>query len=549
MSNRWICLSLGALSMIASTAAAQNSFTVRAQSETQAPVSGALIALVSPANQVIEEKLTSSSGVVTFNAPAGDYLVRVRRIGYRPFYSDQIRLPRNEPLILQVESPRVVLQQMVVSASDQCGRINPDAATLAAVWEEITKGLRASQLTSADLKEVIGRVRYRRTVREDGSVISSDSSLAAIFNRRPFGSPDPSSLAVLGYVRGDVEKGWTFFGPDEVVLLSDDFASTHCFRAVRNRNRPSQVGIAFRPAPKRKQSDIQGVIWVDERTSELREVEFRYVNAGVITDFRPGGFCKFRRMPSGAWIVSEFQLRMPNLTRSPIAGSEYRVLDIVEDGGRVYTAEQIIKESGASTLVGIAFDSLTMTPLRDAMVSVGSRGANTDSRGQFSLENLPAGRQIVTVTHTALEALGLLALERVVELKGDTTRVSLATPSAVAVWSRLCGTSAGAKASTDLGVLHGFVRDNSGAPLANAIVTVRYRPYNPMATTASAAPEHDFKVRTDANGHYAACEFNRMSVGTVVATRETVMSKSVVFEFASSLIQRKDLTIAGALKR
>jgi hypothetical protein len=70
-----------------------------------------------------------------------------------------------------------------------------------------------------------------------------------------------------------------------------------------------------------------------------------------------------------------------------------------------------------------------------------------------------------------------------------------------------------------------------------------------MATTASAAPEHDFKVRTDANGHYAACEFNRMSVGTVVATRETVMSKSVVFEFASSLIQRKDLTIAGALKR
>jgi hypothetical protein len=337
MRKRWILLSLCAAMSIASPLAAQNQLVVRAESEMHTPLSGALIALVTKTNVVVEERLSSSSGAVTFNSPAGEYLVRVRRVGFRPYYSSSITLPRREPLLLTVESPRVVLQQMVVSASAQCGKINPDAETLAALWEEITKGLRSSQLTAADIREISKRVLYRRTVKENGSIISTDSTVVSGFSGRPFGSPDTASLVTLGYVRGNVERGWTYFGPDEVVLLSSGFASTHCFRAVRNRNRPNQVGVAFQPAPKRKQSDIKGVIWLDEKTSELRDVQFQYVNAGVLDDFNTGGFSRFRRMPSGAWIVSEWQLRMPRLTRDPRAGSELRVSEIMENGGKVYT--------------------------------------------------------------------------------------------------------------------------------------------------------------------------------------------------------------------
>jgi len=101
--------------------------------------------------------------------------------------------------------------------------------------------------------------------------------------------------------------------PDEAVLLSDGFAATHCFRSVRHRNRPGQIGVAFEPAPKRKRSDIQGVLWLDEASSELREIRFQFVNAGILSRFEPGGFTRFHRMPSGAWIVSEWQLRMPQL--------------------------------------------------------------------------------------------------------------------------------------------------------------------------------------------------------------------------------------------
>jgi hypothetical protein len=339
MKPRWLVLTLlGAISF-AAPLAAQNQILVRAESETRAPLNGALIALVSKTNQVVEERLASSSGTVTFNAPAGEYVVRVRRVGYRPFYSPSITLPRSEPLLLQVESPRVVLQQMVVSASAQCGKINPDAETLAALWEEISKGLRSSQLTTGDLKEIVRRVIFRRAVKEDGSIVSSDSSVVPVFRNRPFGSPDPQSLVTLGYVRGDEYRGWNYFGPDEVVLLSNAFASTHCFRATRSRTRPNQIGVAFQPVPKRKQSDIKGVIWVDERTSELREVEFRYVNAGVLDEFNSGGFSRFRRMPSGAWIVSEWMLRMPRLMRDPRVGSEFKISEIVENGGRVETSD------------------------------------------------------------------------------------------------------------------------------------------------------------------------------------------------------------------
>ena len=304
-------------------------------------MSGALIALVTPNNQVIEERLSNSVGSVTFNAAAGEYLVRVRRIGFSPFYSKPVTLPRSEPLLLQVESPRVVLQEMVVTASAQCGAINPDAATLATLWEEISKGLRASQLTAKDLNEIIRRVKYERRVRSDGTVISTDSSVALAYSARPFAVLDPSSLVTSGYVRGDEYRGWIYFGPDEQVLLSDGFASTHCFRAVRERKRPGQIGVAFQPAPNRKLSDIRGVVWLDQQTSELRDVQFEYVNAGVLDEFRPGGYSRFRRMPSGAMIVSEWQLRMPVLTRDPSPASNYKSSETVQHGGRVYTKDEL----------------------------------------------------------------------------------------------------------------------------------------------------------------------------------------------------------------
>jgi hypothetical protein len=276
-------------------------------------VSGALVALLDSKDSVVAEGLASQEGMRVLYAPRGAYRIRVRRIGYLPFVSSELTLPRTGELVLNVESPRVVLESIVVTSTSQCSRNDQNEQALSTVWDEIAKALRSSQLTLDDLRG-LGRARkYRREIAKNGNVIAGDSSEFAIRNRRPFGSIDPAALASEGYVIGDADKGWNYYGPDETVLLSDPFAATHCFRLVRERERPAQIGVSFEPTPNRKVADIKGVLWVDERTSELREINFRFVNAGPMSRFEAGGYTRFRRTPSGAWIVDEWKLSAPRL--------------------------------------------------------------------------------------------------------------------------------------------------------------------------------------------------------------------------------------------
>jgi hypothetical protein len=304
---------------------------VRLDAGNGVPIGAALVALLD-GDRVVTEGLSSASGTITLRALPGAYRIRVRRIGFHPFLSNPVNLPSNGELLLHVETEKVVLNAMVVSASAQCGAIKRDAQALSVLWEAIAVALRSSQLTLNDLGSLGTMRTYKRETGRDGQVISMQSSVRPITNRRPFGALDPSSLLTAGYVRGNESVGWEYFAPDETVLLSDGFAATHCFKVVRDaKNRPGQIGVAFEPAPSRKQSDVKGVLWVDEKTAELRDVRFVYVNAGILTRFKPGGFAKFRRTASGTWIVNEWQLLMPRLEVNP--RDQLDIAGFVENGG------------------------------------------------------------------------------------------------------------------------------------------------------------------------------------------------------------------------
>ncbi len=277
------------------------------------PVSGALVALLNARDSVVAEGLSSETGTRILRAPSGVYQIRVRRVGYRPFVSNGVSLPHSSELVLNVESARVVLESIVVNSKSQCKLNDPNSRALATVWDEVDKALRSSQLTTDDLHG-IGRARtFRAEVGPDGAVISADTAIFSIEDRRPFGAIDPDTLARNGYVLGDEHIGWSYFAPDETVLRSDQFAATHCFRLVRQGDRRGQIGVSFEPVPERRTADIRGVLWVDQTTSELREVVFRFVNAGALTRFDAGGFTRFRRVPSGTWIVEEWKLSVPKL--------------------------------------------------------------------------------------------------------------------------------------------------------------------------------------------------------------------------------------------
>lgn len=317
---------------------AQSELRVRLQSNDGTPVAGALIALLDGSDRVVAEGLSTERGTRVLRAPSGVYRVRTRRIGFLPIVSSPVAVPYQDELLLVVQSSRVVLDRIVVNSRSQCGRGDSGSWALGILWDEIDKALRASQLTIADLAG-FGRGRvYSRETKPGGSLVSTDTSFFDIVDQRPFGAIDPDSLDRVGYVVGNEEKGWTFYAPDETVLLSDQFAAAHCFRVVREDERPGEIGVAFEPAPRRKKADIVGVLWLNEASAELREVVFHFVNAGVLSRFEAHGFTRFLRVPSGAWIVDEWLLKLPRVAArqaSPYQSGGYTLVGYYEHGGGI----------------------------------------------------------------------------------------------------------------------------------------------------------------------------------------------------------------------
>jgi hypothetical protein len=336
----WLCAAL-----LPRLSAAQNptDLRVRLESSPGAAVIGALVALLNEHDSVVTEGLTTERGTRTLRAPAGTYRIRVRRIGYLPFISGPVSLPRADEVLLQVESPKVVLQHIVVTSNSKCRRDDPGASALSVVWNEIEKALTSSQITNADLVG-IGRAEVYRRVRSlNGAEVSSDTTSFTIGRKRPFAAIAAERLAADGYVIGDEGEGWHYYAPDETVMLSDQFAATHCFRLVRDEAHKGQIGVAFEPTPGRHRSDIKGTLWVDEGTSELREIVFRFVNAGALSQFEAGGATHFARLPSGAWIVDDWILRAPLLAREASDAYTTRLVrtGYTEDGGRIVATSAV----------------------------------------------------------------------------------------------------------------------------------------------------------------------------------------------------------------
>lgn len=327
---------LAAIVCAGTSSPAQSSDTIvriRLESRDRAPLPGAIVALLDSGRRVISEGVSDEEGRRVLLAPPGSYRVSVRRIGFRPFVSDPVSVPLATDLVLRVESSQVELRTIVVRSKSECGPIDPADRTLAVVWDEIAKALRTSQLSASDLAGIGQVFVYRKHLSPDGTVTVSDTIFLAVGDQKPIGLRDPSGLFRFGYVRGNERVGWTYYAPDETVLLSDQFAATHCFRVVRDRTRSKQVGIEFKPAKGRSLPDIAGILWVDEGTAELRELRFRYVNAGLLDQFEAGGFTRFRRVPSGTWIVNDWALRGP-VIRLLGGGFGPAVVDgYIEDGG------------------------------------------------------------------------------------------------------------------------------------------------------------------------------------------------------------------------
>jgi hypothetical protein len=540
MPRLWIFLTALILLPSSQSRAQLATVGVEARERDGSPIRGALVAIMS-GSRVVTEGITDSRGFRSLSVPSGRYRVRLRRVGYTPYLSEEITIPYNGTFEIIPDSRRIQLQTVVVSSKSACRRTS-DTNGIAAVWEEISKVLVGTQLTRADLTNAGTSVRYEKAVSFGENVTAADTVRTTIAGARPFAAINPSFLATQGYVIGDDDRGWQYFGPDEVILLSNEFADAHCFRIVRDKKRPAQIGLTFEPAPRRRTSDIAGTLWLDEKSSELIELDFHYVNAGSVTRFKPGGFLHFRRMASGAWLVDKWFLRFPQLERHDASPASLVQVGYAEQGGFISSDSDRRPTSGKTwRLRGEIVDSIAHAPLIGATITIGALTTRTASDGSFVFTAVPDGEQTISFLHPSLKALGLVAIERSIDVDSDSTFVRLATPSLSTVWLRICHDSVPDVPVEERGVIHGFVRDNSGQPVADARVEFRWIPYTPTFGERANAPRRTSVVTTDRDGHYVSCGFRRLSVGDVVAVKATAKSSSSSFSFDKSLLIRRDL--------
>jgi hypothetical protein len=285
---------------------------VVAPDSTQVP--GAIVTLLDSAGTPLARALADDSGRFNMRMPAaGRFTFQVLRLGYRPTTAPAFSVEAGSVIdrMVVVTGAPISLRAVQVTAPQRC--FGTDSANAAfTVWEEARTALIASQLTrmtrayTMDVELFDSRQPAERL---RAPVVKHDELLNA--RLRALTPVTPEQLARDGYlVRNPM--GDRYFAPDEDVLLSESFATTHCMRLLPTDGSPDDLRLGFTPTPDRLQPEIRGILTVDRATSELRRLDFAYVNLRpdeLAGD--PGGEITFRRLPEGSWIIDYWALGLP----------------------------------------------------------------------------------------------------------------------------------------------------------------------------------------------------------------------------------------------
>lgn len=305
--------------ILAAPAAAQNLQLRLHEPDGRTPVVGAIVTLLGADGAQAARGLSNEVGVVAFTVPAGAYRAQIDRIGHSRFLSPAFTVTGAALQVVRmpVTPSWTVLPEVVTSAATTCRARGDLGAAAATLWEEARKALTAGVLARGSRSVTFQQVQYRRELTASLAVTWERHDTTRTRALRPFVAQAADRLVADGYVLPDQAGGYTFYAPDEAILLSDGFADTHCFVAHRDpEDHPGLVGLRFEPVPGRIPADVAGTLWLDAATFELRFVDFAFVNLPAeIRTARGSGRVEFSRHPSGIWFVSRWFIRAPVIGR------------------------------------------------------------------------------------------------------------------------------------------------------------------------------------------------------------------------------------------
>ena len=351
------------------------------------PVGGGFVILLGPDGEELVRALTTRDGRFSFRLRPdlrGPVRIRSERIGYRPVVTRPFDPsdPSEADLLVRVGPLPTPLSAIEVREISECKSQPTEDARPALVWEEARKALAAASWTASHQRYHVVSNIYERDVR-GRRVIRERHRPSIGRSTTPFKAIDPVELRQQGYV-SETGDGVVYHAPDAQVLQHEGFLDTHCFRLQRAADdRAHLIGLAFEPVPSRRLPDVEGVLWIDRQSSELRSLEYEYVNLPrhLRVDEPVGGVVEFLRLPTGAWIVHRWQIGIPTVFGAervnPFSRDiSRRVVAFRYVGGEILTITSSngarVYESAFAELMGVVVDSSPghAAPLAGAVVWV-----------------------------------------------------------------------------------------------------------------------------------------------------------------------------------
>lgn len=477
--------------------------TVR-DAESRATLQGVFVMLIDSAGQMRGGVLTDARGHYAVRAPVtGTYTLRADLIGHQSATTARVVLSSEatSTVDIDVNVAAIALAPVEVAARNRCIARPRSGHRTAQLWEEARKALTVARWVENQKQIQFTARTYSRRLDAHTMQVKSENARHDISRNLPYAAIDADTLARYGFVRND-GAGFVFYGPDAEVLLSTTFLDGHCFHSVEGAGATrGMVGLGFRPTADSRLPDIEGVLWLDRSTLELRHIEYRYTNFGREPRMRDsGGRTEFVRLRSGAWIVSKWHIRIPTLVAATVERGQYRVVSLQEEGGEVLS----VREEGATQTLtrdgvirGTVYDSVGGAMLGGALVYLSgtSHQARTDEAGRFEIRGVPPGTYTVGFSHGVLDSMPALPTPQRVEVQQlQEAMVALAIRSVPAQLAEKCPVyQRGVPPNVSAGVLFGHVRNQRASGIANALVSVHFRRYASAVT------------RTDETGYFIIC--------------------------------------------
>lgn len=310
------------------------------------PVDGALVSLVDLDDSVFGETLSDVGGAFSLPAPpTGAYRIRVARIGYESWTSDTIRITPAQvlhTLRLEISVRPIPLPALLVTEQNDCPTTPEERRRAFELYESILP-----TLVSMSAQEVFDSlvVRMERPVRvwRRGDFRYAQDTVTVVVPKA-LTNATPTHLEAFGYAEAINDSTTTFYAPDGDALASPGFLATHCLSMTKAEDGLT-VGLAFQPRPGREVVDVRGVLWIDEVTTQPKELEFQYTSlrpflrryllpslethvlsrmpeglqrrttfhAIELVESNYGGVLYFERIDSGQWFVREWRIVRPRL--------------------------------------------------------------------------------------------------------------------------------------------------------------------------------------------------------------------------------------------